>query len=423
MLLHQRPSGRTIGEVERGLDDHTVTVAGLFGGPLSAGLWLSRSVVDELLASPDALARSGAGLSRRGLSCHTLNAFPYGDFHDTRVKEAVYRPDWTTPDRLDYTLGCRRILAAILPEGREGTISTLPLGFKPFHHPDDVVDRCAAQLLEAARQLNELHDETGRMIRLAVEPEPFCLVETTDEAIAFFERLRNIARKSDEVDFARRHLGLCYDVCHQAVEFEDVARSIESLERADVRINKVHISCAIEVSQPGRNAEARERSCGISSRCHLHQTMAKSASRGAAGSRFEGRAVQSPAAEFLEADCWRVHFHVPVDAESLGPLGTTRHELKKARGAVGRLPLTRRTWRWRLTPGPCCRGMRRSVWRKGWQASWARRSGCLRGRPQRFDSRRARRPDHALAAACFEDALQMAVNWAMRCSRSIGLAA
>ena len=50
---------------------------------------------------------------------------------------------------------------------------------------------------------------------------------------------------------------MCYDVCHQAVEFEDVAASVRALDAAGVRINKVHISCALQLDDPARNAEGR----------------------------------------------------------------------------------------------------------------------------------------------------------------------
>jgi len=117
--------GRTLAEVEAGLDAYTLPVRERYGAPLAAGLWLAAPVIDELLALPGGPERFAEDLSDRGLSCHTLNAFPYGDFHDERVKENVYRPDWSDPRRLEYTTGCARVLAALLPEGGEGSISTV----------------------------------------------------------------------------------------------------------------------------------------------------------------------------------------------------------------------------------------------------------------------------------------------------------
>ena len=84
--------GRTVREVEDGLDRYTVPVMRASGQPLAAGLWLARSVVTELLKDRPALQQFAERLSRRGLSCHTLNAFPYGDFHREVVKHDVYLP-------------------------------------------------------------------------------------------------------------------------------------------------------------------------------------------------------------------------------------------------------------------------------------------------------------------------------------------
>src|SRR5688572_20706519 len=182
--------GRSVAEVEKGLDEYTVAVHERFGAPLAAGLWLARPVADELAAAPDALKRFGDGLRRRGLTCHTLNAFPYGDFHSDRVKENVYLPDWSQPQRRAYTERCATILAELLPERvSEGSISTLPLGFKGFDHPPDFQDRCIDQLSSVARFLADLRQRTGKTVRLGIEPEPLCLLETTQETVAFFGRL------------------------------------------------------------------------------------------------------------------------------------------------------------------------------------------------------------------------------------------
>src|SRR5580658_2581981 len=160
--------GRTVAEVEEGLDQFTLPIKAGFGSELAAGLWLAASVIRELEQTADTVARFTDRLRRRGLCCYTLNAFPFGDFHSARVKENVYLPDWTRPARLEYTLACARCLAAFLPEGTDGSISTVPLGFKPFEHSIDFADRCADQLIELARQLDRLHERTGRQIRLAV---------------------------------------------------------------------------------------------------------------------------------------------------------------------------------------------------------------------------------------------------------------
>lgn len=348
--------GRSVAEVEAGLDRYTVPVMRAFGQPLAAGLWLAKPVVTELLADADGVGRFAEGLARRGLTCHTLNAFPYGDFHSERVKENVYRPDWTRPERLDYTVQCATVLAGLLPADVEGSISTLPLGFREFHNAPDFRDRCAAQLVECARQLAMIHESSGRLVRLAIEPEPFCVVETTPEAIDWFNKLRREAERRGAVEEVQTHLGLCYDVCHQAVEFEDVGESIRALDRAGVRINKVHASCALQLDDPSTNAEGRAALKRYVESRYLHQTIAVApGGRHARAVDLTHEFIDAPGEDFLAAAAWRVHFHVPVDAERIGPLATTRPALREALAAVAALDyaphLEVETYTWDVLPG------------------------------------------------------------------------
>lgn len=348
--------GRTVADVERGLDRYTVPVRENLGSPIAAGLWLAQPVVQELLAAPDGIDRFADGLRQRRLECYTLNAFPYGDFHSERVKEQVYLPDWSQPQRLDYTRGCARVLAGLLADGQQGSISTVPLGFKGFEHPADFFERSIEQLVELAVHLDRLHDETEKLIRMAIEPEPFCLLETTPETIAFFEQLRGRAADRNRLEAVERHIGVCYDICHQAVEFEDVDASIRALADAGIRINKVHITCAIELESPATNRAGREALARYAEPRYLHQTLARAAS----GKILKlvdlsSEAALQPDTDFADAERWRIHFHVPVDAERLGPLETTRGDLKRALAAVALLNyaphLEVETYTWEVLPG------------------------------------------------------------------------
>ncbi len=344
--------GRSLLEVEEGLDRYTVPVGRELGQPLAAGLWLARAVVEETLQDPAGVARFADGLRRRELTCHTLNAFPYGDFHSERVKENVYLPDWTKRERLDYTVNCARVLAGLLPEGvDEGSISTLPLGFREFRQPPEFRDACARQLSACADALARLFDETGKTIRLAIEPEPCCVIETTPEAIDFFHRLQRLDSPA-----VQTHLGVCFDVCHQAVEFEDVAESIRMLDREGIRINKLHASCALQLDDPQHNTAGRAALKRFVEPRYLHQTIAVTRDgRRVRAVDLTREMIDSPSEEFLSAERWRVHFHVPVDAERIGPLATTRAALRAALAAIAALDyaphLECETYTWDVLPG------------------------------------------------------------------------
>ena len=348
--------GLTVAEVQRGLQDFTVPVRDRVG-ELAAGLWLARPVATELLESGGkSLDRFAAWLRDTGLTCYTLNTFPFGNFHDERVKENVYLPDWSDPRRLEYTQDCARILAKLLPDDATiGSLSTVPLGFKPFDQGADFSDRCAVQIIELARSLEQLRNETGRTIRLAIEPEPFCVIETTPETVRFFRRLRELAADQQKLESVTEFIGVCYDVCHQAVEFEDVAASIRTLATESIRIEKIHISSAVRIERPGDNMEARQALARYVEPRYLHQTI---------GRHADGTIVRvvdltteitaEPPEDFANADEWRIHFHVPVNAESLGPLGTTRDSIRHAVDAVRELPyaphLEVETYTWEVLP-------------------------------------------------------------------------
>lgn len=348
--------GRTLDEVLKGLERYAAGVRRVLNTPVAAGLWLAAPVIQELNGNDTGVATLRERLAGHDLTCYTLNAFPYGDFHSERVKERVYVPDWTTPERLQYTAGCARILAGLLPEGTEGSISTVPLGFKHFEHAEDFEERCVHNLLELVRGLDDVHDRTGRVVRLAIEPEPLCVLETTPETIAFFRTLYSAAAEQGLLEAAHRHVGVCYDVCHQSVEFEDVAGSVRELTAAGVRINKVHITCAIRLENPGENESGRQALSEYVEPRYLHQTFVRRRDGSLLAHLDLSRPLcAEPPEEFLDADEWRVHFHVPVNAESLGPLQTTRGDLRAALGAVAELEyaphLEVETYTWGVLPG------------------------------------------------------------------------
>src|SRR2546430_11908158 len=178
---------------------------------LALGLWLSRRSASEVLASPDARARLREALEAHSLEVATLNGFPYGDFHAERVKEEVYRPDWADVRRHHYTLDLAHILCELLPaDVEEGTISTLPLTYAPTAGASSA-EECATTLAHLAVDLHRLTDRHGRRIRVCLEPEPDCILETSDQAIAFFPDCLRPAAARPGVDPALvgRPLGPC----------------------------------------------------------------------------------------------------------------------------------------------------------------------------------------------------------------------
>lgn len=333
--------GQTVAEVVDGLNTYTAAAFHQFNRPTAAGLWLARSVITELQESSESMELLAQTLWQHDLNCYTLNTFPYGDFHSDRVKENVYLPDWTTAERTQYTLECAQVLSQLLPKSSEGSLSTVPLGGRMNPSDDQFMEHCLANVIEVARQLQTLHDTTDRRIRLAIEPEPLChLSSISRDVIPFFRQLYQRAADEDCLESVQEHIGVCLDVCHQAVEFEDLRSSIDVLEQAQIRINKLHITNAVELTSPSANTAGRAALLAYVEPRYLHQTYARFED-GRVETRLDLTAEdiqRTPADEFLTAERWRVHFHVPIFAETLGDLTTTRPDLEIALQRVAELP-------------------------------------------------------------------------------------
>ena len=349
--------GQSVAAVIEGINTHTAAAQKGFGRPMAAGLWLSRAVVSQLRDDPQLLEQLGQSLWQHDLTCYTLNTFPFGDFHSERVKANVYLPDWASEKRLAYTLDCAHILAQVLPPTGEGSLSTVPLGGTMNSIQSSFGKRCIGNIIHASQQLATLKEETGRTIRLAIEPEPLChLSSIPRDVIPWFHQLLQSADSAGHADTVREFTGLCLDVCHQAVEFENVAASIDLLEQNGIRINKVHITNAVELQDPSHNDRGRHALMSFVETRYLHQTYAQFAD-GTIHQRMDldvDDIQRSPVDEFLQAERWRIHFHVPIFSEILGPLNTTRADLQLALNRVDRLSyaphLEVETYTWPVMP-------------------------------------------------------------------------
>jgi sugar phosphate isomerase/epimerase len=298
-------------------------------GPFGIGLRLSAAAAEEL-ERPDRLAGFRDFLAEGNYYVFTINGFPYGAFHGQRVKEQVYLPDWRDERRLAYTARLARILASLLPEeaGLEGSVSTVPGAFKSALDGRGDVARIAEMLLRHVTELVELRARTGRTIVLALEPEPACMLETTPETIDFFQSslFDGAAAKGVTLDDVRRHLGVCYDACHMAVQFEEPAASVASLVAAGIKIAKIQVSSGLHVSFDAGEAAVAATLAPFSEGTYLHQVVERS---GAELSRYVDlpEALASPAIRGGEPREWRVHFHLPIYLDRAPGFDTTHDHL------------------------------------------------------------------------------------------------
>jgi sugar phosphate isomerase/epimerase len=333
-------AGESLAEVERNLRVYVAEVKQRVcpDAPFGVGLWLAAKAAEELRA-PDALARLRALLDELGLYAFTFNGFPYGAFHGRAVKTAVYEPDWRDPRRLAYSNTLAELLAELLPAGVDGSISTVPCAFKPNVRGEQDEARIADQLLQHAAHLHALRRDRGKMIALALEPEPSCLLETTDDAVTFFARylhgqdaIQRLSQLTGEPAaeaeaIARRHLGLCLDACHAAVEYERAADAVARLNAAGIALAKIQLSAGIRIARAtAENVRALE---PFLDPVYLHHVVAR---RGAALERYvdlpdaHAALASAPLGEPAE---WRVHYHVPVFLSQLRDFDSTQPFLRE----------------------------------------------------------------------------------------------
>ncbi len=327
-------------------------------------LRLSAASVETLTNSPAKRQELKAFLDENDLYLYTVNAFPYGPFKNTVVKAQVYEPDWRTQLRATYTEKVAEILAEISPPFVNPSIQSPPLGFKPRVTGDDIVEAYASNIRQLAAYLHRLHLRTGRIVTLALEPEPFCFLETTAETVHFFTQvLRSESSLSalaaelavDTIqarDILKRHIGTVYDICHQAVEFENISVSLQSLVDNDIPVFKLQEAAAVRV--PSVTAAAVDALREYADSVYLTQTIEL---RDGKLNRFLN--LQDAFAAFERepdgAREWRIHFHVPVFLEDLGEhFKTTRFAIEEALAFHKRTPLSAQleieTYTWDVLP-------------------------------------------------------------------------
>lgn len=321
--------GETWAETFEGLDRHTLAVKREISPdqPYGIGLRLSNDAAIEL-SEPAALEAFQGWLESNHCYVFTINGFPFGKFHGSRVKEQVYRPDWTRNERLEYTILLFDLIAKLAPEGEAGSVSTLPGSFKEFIAPgdDSAVEKMIQQLLACDRAIEELQQRTGRDLHLGLEPEPLGFFETSAETVEFFEKLRAAA---DDKEQLLRNIGVNYDTCHLAVEHETANEAIGRMRDAGIRISKLHISSALKTSSVD---EAKAMLGDFADDIYLHQVVSRDASGELTRFRDLPEALETKhkaqstkhAAEPLE---WRIHFHIPLHASPEAPFEDTRDHI------------------------------------------------------------------------------------------------
>ena len=330
--------------------------------PMGVSLRLANASVEELLAKPEERQWLKDFLIKEELYVYTVNAFPYGPFKGQIVKAEVYEPDWTTEARTSYTMNVADILAEVTGLDVEPTIQTAPLAFRPKVTTPEYEAAFNENIYRVIAHLMTLEKKTGHRVKLAIEPEPFCFLETIPETVTYFqekiysleaaERISELSGQplAEVFGATRRYLGVVLDICHQSVQFEDIADDINQLSRAGIPIFKLQEAAALLVENV--TPEIVEELKKYTGTIYLSQTTEL---RDGKITRFLNL---EDAINAWEADPgpreWRTHFHVPVFLKDLGPFQTTRGGIDAALKVHAKTPLSTHleieTYTWDVLP-------------------------------------------------------------------------
>ncbi len=339
------------------------------GNPMGIGLRLSNEASIELIKKKN-LQDFKKWLKDQDAYVFTMNGFPYGGFHHTVVKDQVHTPDWVTDERVEYTLRLFHILTALIPEGMDGGVSTSPLSYRLWFTMQEQTskarDIATKNIICIIENLIQIHQSTGKLLHLDIEPEPDGLLETGNEFIEWFENdllpsgipviksKLNISGQKAEY-LIKEHLCLCYDVCHFAIGYESHQSVIDDIKRRGIKIGKIQISAALKAvmnSSEDERKSIKENFEKFNEPVYLHQVVAKT---------NDGKLLRYP--DLPEAlkekdnplvNEWRAHFHVPVFAEKFDLLYSTHDEIMEVLSLQKKEPFTNHleveTYTWEVLP-------------------------------------------------------------------------
>lgn len=335
---------------------------------MGIGLRLSNEASIELIKKEN-LSAFKKWLKDQDAYVFTLNGFPYGKFHRKVIKDQVHSPDWTTDQRVDYTIRLFHILSALIPAGLDGGVSTSPLSYKLWFKTPDLLnaarETCTKNIILVIEKMIEIHQSTGKLLHLDIEPEPDGLLETGNEFLEWFENeilptgIPIIETKfgvssQHAENLIKEHLRLCYDVCHFAIGYEPHNQIIDDMANRGIKIGKIQISAALKAkmnSSEENTKSIKESFKRFNEPTYLHQVVAKTTDGELLRYADLPDALKDNDRRYLE---WRAHFHVPVFAKKFGLLSSTQDEITEVLTLHKMKPLTKHleveTYTWEVLP-------------------------------------------------------------------------
>ena len=336
--------------------------------PMGLGLRLSHAASLDLIRSTD-LEVFKKWLEDQNAYVFTMNGFPYGGFHNTRVKDDVHSPDWTSNERLEYSIRLFDILKQLLPEGMDGGVSTSPLSYRYwFSESPDALERAKEKatrnIIKVAEHLISIRKQTSQILHLDIEPEPDGILETGAEFIEWYESYLLLMGKeticakfsvsAEEAEaLLKDHIRLCYDVCHFAIGYEPHQEVINELQDKGLKIGKFQISAALKADIPsGSKDEIIQAFSKFNESTYLHQVVARKEDAELVRYRDLSPALQDISHPGVKE--WRAHFHVPVFGQYSSIVQSTQSDIVEVLGIHKKTSVTHHleveTYTWEVLP-------------------------------------------------------------------------
>jgi hypothetical protein len=337
--------------------------------PMGLGLRLSNEA-SLALCQQAALDEFKQWLKENNTYVFTMNGFPYGEFHRTVVKADVHTPGWTTDARKAYTIRLFHILEKLLPEGMDGGISTNPLGYRHWYTTAEALNEArktgTLNVIEVVKELIHISNNTGKLLHLDIEPEPDGMMETGREFIDWFEGdLLSLGIPEISSSFGltnteaevliRKHVNLCYDVCHFAIGYEPHEEILNELASRNISIGKIQISAALKADLQKSSEEKpliKKAFDIFNEPVYLHQVVAKQKDGNLLRYLDLPEALEDFQNETVKE--WRAHFHVPISIQEIGLLSTTQEDIITVLNLQKKKPFTKHleieTYTWEVLP-------------------------------------------------------------------------
>ena len=333
--------------------------------PFGLGLRVANDASIEL-SKPEKIAEFKKWLDEEDIYVFVINGFPYGGFHNTVVKDDVHTPDWTTCDRLKYTIRLFQILAQLLPDNMEGGVSTPPLSYRLWWKNDiekqNAIQDATSNILSLLDEIIGIKKQTGKNLHLDIEPEPDGILDSTVDFINWYrdillptgttylsEKYNFPVEECQEIIFS--HIQLCYDICHAAVGYEQPENILKSLEEIGIKVGRIQISSALKVDFSTNKEIKRKAIETFDEPVYLHQVVTRNSDY----SKTHYPDLPEALANWNEnQEEWRVHFHVPLFIGSYGVLDSTQNDIIKTLAIHQKKPFSSflevETYTWGVLP-------------------------------------------------------------------------